>query len=464
MSERGEMAEWSKAVASKAIIPRNRDRGFESPSLLQQRVGPGYKSMLKKILFFCCLIGNLFQPYLVGMIDNRFLDQYLLYRDPKIYNSDRQHYTIQPFVMTAHSGWGNFDDEKTRLFEINGSYDQATIDKALQTSGRTHESLLRSDLSNALTSIPWFMRGRLEIYGIGFRAEEMITDCFGIGTVLYYAHGRSRMEMVRNKETTRGSILGEGDERELCLLNEEMHQLLGVTPPLWSTTVFGDVDLYLIGKKIYDYAYKCKHIELSLKLGTLMPAAPQRNVNNPASIPLGGNRHWGLYGWAEGYFLLKEDLSCGLFLQVSKRFSRTQCMRIPSLTEPTIYGAIVGPFKVNPGVTIGFSPYATFERVREGLGFGLAYTLVAHREDSLTNLASLPPHITVNETLAERRSQWKSEYVTLRAFYDCAFECEMQGRGALPVVSFLWDIPVNWIIAQGSYKTHGVSFIVEMRF
>lgn len=29
----GEMAEWSKAVASKAIISRNRDRGFESLSL-----------------------------------------------------------------------------------------------------------------------------------------------------------------------------------------------------------------------------------------------------------------------------------------------------------------------------------------------------------------------------------------------------------------------------------------------
>ena len=28
------MAEWSNAVASKAIISGNRDRGFESPSLL----------------------------------------------------------------------------------------------------------------------------------------------------------------------------------------------------------------------------------------------------------------------------------------------------------------------------------------------------------------------------------------------------------------------------------------------
>lgn len=31
----GEMAEWSKAVASKAIIPCEWDRGFKSPSLLQ---------------------------------------------------------------------------------------------------------------------------------------------------------------------------------------------------------------------------------------------------------------------------------------------------------------------------------------------------------------------------------------------------------------------------------------------
>jgi hypothetical protein len=30
----GEMAEWSNAVASKAIIPSDGDRGFESPSLL----------------------------------------------------------------------------------------------------------------------------------------------------------------------------------------------------------------------------------------------------------------------------------------------------------------------------------------------------------------------------------------------------------------------------------------------
>ena len=30
----GEMAEWSNAAASKAVIPCKRDRGFESPSLL----------------------------------------------------------------------------------------------------------------------------------------------------------------------------------------------------------------------------------------------------------------------------------------------------------------------------------------------------------------------------------------------------------------------------------------------
>lgn len=32
----GEMAEWSKATASKAVIPGDWDRGFESRSLLQK--------------------------------------------------------------------------------------------------------------------------------------------------------------------------------------------------------------------------------------------------------------------------------------------------------------------------------------------------------------------------------------------------------------------------------------------
>ncbi|MFA6065630.1 MAG: hypothetical protein WC707_00430 [Candidatus Babeliaceae bacterium] len=419
--------------------------------------------MFKKILCVICLAIHMsFWSFLDAMIDNKYLDQYLLYRPFVIYNGGKHHFDIQPFVMTAHSASGDNKDESPELFEINGKYDQIKIDQALQSSGRTDTSLLRSDFRNSVNAIPWFMRGRFEAYGIGFRGEYMITDAWGIGGVLYAIHASSRMEMVQNKEALKGIVLGAGDAQELLVLNERMHQLLGVTPPLWSKTAFGDIDAYIVGKKIYDYAYKCKHIELAVKAGVLVPTAPSRSINNPASIPLGGNGHWGMYGMLDTYFLLKEDFSCGFLLQLSKRFAKTYCDRVPSGQEPTIYGAIVEQIRTDPGLTVGFAPYFTFERVRDGLGFGLGYTLVSHSGDQLPEVFKHSNNISVNTDIVERISSWKSEYVTLRAFYDCAFDCER--AGASPVVSFMWDIPVNWLIAQRSYKTQGIAFIVESRF
>ena len=43
----GEMAEWLKATASKAVIPGDWDRGFESRSLLQASLQPAHHELVE---------------------------------------------------------------------------------------------------------------------------------------------------------------------------------------------------------------------------------------------------------------------------------------------------------------------------------------------------------------------------------------------------------------------------------
>ena len=56
-------------------------------------------------------------------------------------------------------------------------------------------------------------------------------------------------------------------------------------------------------------------------------------------------------------------------LEVIKRIPRTTIARMPMVaSEPYIFGPIIGEAHINPGATLGFSPYFVLENLRGGLG------------------------------------------------------------------------------------------------
>ena len=56
--------------------------------------------------------------------------------------------------------------------------------------------------------------------------------------------------------------------------------------------------------------------------------------------------------------------------------------RMPFGAEPSQYGPIMGPLKVDPGWTFVFNPYALLKDCVKGFGLKAQYTLVAHLKDN----------------------------------------------------------------------------------
>jgi hypothetical protein len=416
-----------------------------------------YKAQL---LFFVIVLLQAFSLW--GMVfDNRFIPLLAkpLYRLPSRCNF----FAIQPFFMVGNRAWGEFGEfnslqEEFGLHEWHGKYDQRVIDSAIVTAGLSPTSLLRSDFQ-LRSSIPWGMEGELHTIGFALYGYSQISSHFGVGGSWVFMHANGTMELVLDHTVLDPGM--QGDERELLMAKERMHRLLGVRPGLWRRTGSGDLDLYVRFGTMTEYRLKMRRIDAGIKFGGIIPLAAPIDINNPASITFGGNKHPGFYVSFEAEAELKEDLRAGLMLRLIKRFSRTQLARVPVLTEPDIFGALVTPLRVDPGLTLAFSPYVAFDEVRDGLGFFVQYTVVAHAKDEIEDIRSMPI-VPINVRTLMNRSSWMSEYVTIGIGYDVHASREVTWW--LPRVTFLWDIPVNPMVSKRSNKTNAVSLLAKFDF
>lgn len=422
---------------------------------------------MRHLRTFCALFALFGVVSLQAMIDNRFLDQYITQKPPLLHTTSQYptRIVMTPFVMTANNSFDP-DCENLRgrlgdLFMPYGAYDQRIIDQALQAAGITPQSLFRSDWLGLIGSIPWSSAGKFESYGVAIDWYHALHRYCGFGGSFGLLHATTALRMVRDGDTLLNLVTGPGDERELFLLKGEMQELLGISTLLWSDTSVTDFDLYF--KLMWDaeYRYKFRRIEAGARIGVLMPSAVKRDIDNPVSIPLGGNGHWGVYARADLDCVLKDDLTTGFLLQVTKRLPKTECIRMPILKEPTNFGAIIGTALIDPGITVGFMPYIYFEGMRSGLGFKFAYNIVWHAADTIVDLRGTDA-IAANISLLTSRSCWAAEHVMLGLFYDMGYDVD--DRGILPVFTFFWDIPVNGSVSRNAFRTHGIGLSIEMTF
>lgn len=408
-------------------------------------------------LYFVIALFGLIASNVQGMVyDNRYVP--LIFKHFIRRPGAVVHTQFQPYFMRADRAFGDFDE--FGYPEFNGKYNEAEIARALVANGTFSTLPIRSDLSG-ITSIPFNREGRLDAEGLAFFYERFFTYNIAFGTSLLFMHANARHEFLFEDDCLPFPDLGLGDRTYLFLLKNRLNRALGVTPPLWSKTVVGDGDFYLRYGMAWDYTLKFRRIDVGLKLGMLAPIAPAAPLNNPAGFAIGGDRHWGVYGEMVVDLELKEDWFFSLLGRASKRFARTQIKRIPIFTEPTNYGAVVGPLNTDPGVTLVFAPIATIEGLRDGLGARLQYTIIHHFEDKLSDRRT-DKTVPVNLGPVEGRSSWGSDYVTTSVFYD--FAKMRDCRWYLPTVTAALDIPVPGLLAERSAKTYAISLLVETNF
>jgi len=369
---------------------------------------------------------------------------------------------IQPFTMLAHHSWidvtteVNHKEEGPLFSSLYGYYNQVSIDLALQRAGITDSSLFRSDLQG-LGTLPWCQRGRFEGHGIAVQYDQTVTPHWGYGFSMMVMQVNSRMGML----LMNASSFPPGDVQEFYQLRNTMSQLEGLTPGVFSKVDFGDIDFYIRFGALKEYCLKFRKIDVGLRVGVLFPTAQPRNINNPASIYVGGDGHWGVYTAFDTELELKEDLKVGVWGRVNWRFAKTMCQRLPLAGEPINFGTLRTPVRVTPGATGIFMPYFSLEGLRDGFGIKLIYTMVYHAQDCWRPCTTRDIS-TVDFTTIRQFSGWASEYLTVDLMYDFAKDKEY--RRFIPCVQLAIDIPLNFTIARRSFKTFGVSCLIQADF
>lgn len=399
--------------------------------------------------------------------DNRYFP--LFYKPYLRRLGGRGHTAIQPFFMRSDRATGSFDED-IPLPDIDGpfedvkrsQYDLGLVADALTESGKLDTLpflLSRGPNSRSASSVPFKRDGRLDAEGVAFYYEHYFNDCWSLGTSFFFMHVNARQEFCLDASCSFPSI---GTRQDFFKLKEELHDVLGVTPPLFSRTAFSDIDLFACYTKRWDYLCKFRSITARTKCGIIIPTAPAFCIDNPASVAIGGNKHFGVYFDLMGDFEVKEDWYFSLWGRAIKRLPHDEYRRIPAKLEPSRYGAVQGLISINPGWTFMVSPSVTFEGLREGLGARAAFTFVKHRADEACDRRKDKTAAINLDQLRGNRSSWGQEYVSLTAFYDFAKfqEC----RSYLPTLSLSWDIPVQWKVSERSSKTNSVSLMVEVDF
>ena len=329
--------------------------------------------MKNKLIYLVFLLMS--TPLKAMVFDNRYLPL-LLKPHTRIWDAPSWN-RGQPFFMFADRGFS--ETERLNIPDIDGPYDLMRVIDGLVALGIDNPA--RSDI-RLRERLPWTRKGRLDAQGIAFVFEQALGCYFSIGFNTLFAHVTARHDfLLRGQE----ELAPAGEREYLYELKERVHRILATSPALFSKTGMGDSDLYIRLGNRWEYTCKFRRIDAVLRAGVLIPTADQTPLNNPAAVPLGGQKHWGAYIGYEGEFEFKEDLIGGLQLRASKRFKRTSIRRMPLGDEPYQYGALTGPLEVDPGWTFVFNPYCSFEGLREGFGLKAQYTVVAHLKDSFAD-------------------------------------------------------------------------------
>lgn len=421
------------------------------------------KSLLGGIGFLVIIHSCFLQAMI---IDSRFIP--LLWK-PFFSVQDRPSHVMPSLFITTASRALLQNDRITGIPEIYGNintsggmYEHAALDvnalgQALEIVGKPNPL---GDLKGM--ALPYRQEGKMQAQGCMFVYQQAIGDLFSVGGSGLFMRFLSSQSFMLDKNNVNMSHVSLEDAAAIDTARREMFDELGLSAPISDQAGMGDVDFYARVGKTWNYMFKCKSLTVGARLGGIAPAGRSRNIFASASVPFGGDGHWGMYTAFDFEAEVKEYWKVGLLARVNKRFARTKRERLSVAGEPVIFGALLGNVKINPGFTGMISPYVELDNIRAGLGVRVQYTLTRHAKDTWTIVCQDQPIQNVGVCLEEAVSPWASDYITLDAFYD--FGSMKAERSFDPNLFFSWDIPVDMLVSKGIPRMYKVSLGIDVSF
>lgn len=388
--------------------------------------------------------------------DNRY---YPWYTRPFHRTVDEQsRFGIGLFFTSAGNAVGDEAQQRKPIPELWGVYDQKKMSDAIVELGMV--SPLLPQWQNT-AKIPWSVTGDVKSQGMYLYGEYDFYKGFSVGGSVFIGQFLANQAFSIPRDTKSSLGLTTSQEFQLDEQRREMFDMLGLTGVQWSNTGPSDIELHLRWGTVQEYALKCRTIDIGTSFYFYAPTAQFRDVNNPAAVPVGGNRLIGLAWGLDGAFELKEDLTVGLQFSVIKRLAKTQQTRMPIQREPYIFGAIVGPAKIDPDPTIYFNPYIALGALRGGWAASVGYIVAFNGGTVWTDMrADQTIPTTLNDIYS--KSAWCAEYINLLLSYD--FDSVHQRHASHPVFTVMWDIPLHFMGSHDFARSQMVTVGMEVHF
>jgi len=380
---------------------------------------------------------------------------------------EQSYFGAELFAISGHRAWNQSSRDIT-IPMLYGELDLRQLSAATQKVG------LPNPLPTAwqgLGTIPIFTTGKLQGQGISFQWHQQIyEDIISFGLQWYFMSiDNTQLFSVANGSErenigTVNLLLGPGDRDKLDEVRREYFEEFGITGTTFQASCFGDIDAYLQLGKRFEHEFKVRALQIGFRLGAVAPTGHAQDPAISGSIPFGGNGFWGGYASLFAIAEVKEDFNIGCLLQISKRFGAVQNRRASVAGEPAIFGAVVAPLHVNPGMMILLSPFIFVDNIRDGFGLGFNYTLTKHRRDAFEDRRCLELKEAYPLKLFEMSSKtkWSSSYITLTAQYD--FGAQKAQRQFEPILSVIWDVPVEWMGTKQIVKAHKLAIGLDVVF
>jgi len=420
------------------------------------------KTFLIFILFSCT-------PVLSMICDNRYFPFF-----PVIHTrieGKQSWFSFNPFFMTSDSAY-DWNESEVQIPALWREYNQKKLAIALDLVGLPNPYPAPFRRANPI----WNIEQKIHSQGVGLTFEKRLFSPLSLGFSWLFMHVNSRqlfcLESVKDIQ-----LPGHLEELEDARL--AMHRSLGLCEAYSSRGGMGDFDCYLRIGDIWDYPYRLRRLDAGVTLGLILPAGKKRDVYSPTTVPFGGDGHWGAYVRADAELELKEDLKTGFIARLGKRFQKTRCMRLPVAGEHPMFGALVTPVSVCPGISAMFTAYGSVENLRAGLGLRVGLNLSLQERPDWFDLRScaekekLPVVFSDKDCCIEDQGTsdfhriadldgWKSDYLFVNVFYD--FGKTAPDRGYKPIITFSWDIPYLFWASENNVRTHRISLGIEVNF
>lgn len=395
--------------------------------------------------------------------DNRFLPEFYPHINHyRTWQTPSTSY-LDGLFMVGHDAFDHEDEEKeVGIFDIFGSYDENKLAQAVVAIGLPDPYDQFPTLQKYRgQEILWNMESKIQAQGAAVQFEQQLWNYLWVGGSAFFLHIYSRINFELNPNTVRVLSISFNDQISLDQMRRQMNDEIGIVPTVVSKDGFSDIDLYLRLGSIWEYLYKFRKIDAGFRFGGLIPSGLMRTIQNPASIPLGGDGHWGVYIKGDLELELKEDWKAGAWVRINKRFKAYRTHRLPVVDEQQLFGVIQGKVAINPGWTFVFAPYGRLENIRDGFGLELGYVITHHLQDCWKDARKVPvPSVNIDEII--KRTSWTSEYVMVEAFFDSARILPSYCKA--PIISFRWDVPIRFFAAKGAAKTNRVMLGIQLNY